>query len=565
MKVTDYIADVIERNQVKEVFVGNGGCIIHLLDSLNKRVKLVPCHNEQSAAIAAEAYARCTQGFGVAVATSGPGFVNLIQGIACAYYDSIPVLFLVGAPPMSQLKAGLTGPRQRGFQEMPVLNMVDNITKYAVMAHADTIHSCMETALYYMMSGRKGPALIQIPDNVQYAECNGAYSYKEPAKDNTFSTHSVDEWILAYSRAKRPMIVVGGGIRSDTSAVWNLNKLLEYTNIPFVSTWASQDLFREDTPSWLGSFGVSSNYPANIAIQKADLLLVLGCKLDTHQVGANHKTFAPEAEIYAVDIDMSELNKNDYEKFTKIKGDVSAVLDYINEYRLPKVNNAWSVECEVLKHRFPICKQEYFSEIYINPYVFMKQLSELTGIGDTIITDAGATLTWTMQGYITKVPQRVFSSFNHSPMGYAIPASIGAHYALRSQSNIICISGDGGLMMNLQELATIGLNRLPIKIFVLNNEGYGIIRQTQDTWMQGREVCAGPKSGLKFPHLRGIAEAFEIPHYCLAGNRSPDIINQVLQEEGPVFCEVLINPRQRIIPKLEFGKSIDKLSPEVEI
>lgn len=571
MKLSDYICDFLSEH-TRHIFSGNGGCVITLLDSIDRHPKLtnVPCQTEQGASISAEAYSR-VNGMGVALATSGPGMVNLMQGISCAHFDSIPVLYISGAPPLNHLKKDKKV-KQQGFQEMDVVEMVKPITKYAVLLKDPYKIKYELEKLYHMANeGNKGPVLLDIPDDLQRFEIEpeslGGYTPVNKSKYyGFFSDYIVNESIETVTelirKSERPVVIVGGGVKIGGVESETI-QFLKTLDIPFVTTWSTIDIFPEGTENLVGNFGISSNRYGNFTVQNSDLIISLGSRLDTHQTGSDPSKFAPNARKVCINIDDNELNKeNGMETDLKICCDLLTFYKKINGKKiiLNDLTN-WKNRIKGWKEKYPICLPEYYKRKYsVNPYVFMNELSKETKEGDTIITDAGATLTWTFQSYLIRKKQMLFSASNHSPMGYSLPASIGAY--LSNGGNVICITGDGGLCMNIQELETIVYNNLPIKIFLINNGGYGIIRQTQDTWMKGNYVGVDKNSGLGFPDIPKIANAYGIPVVTIDNHDNLNKkIREVLDLDSYVLCNINIKPNEQILPKLIFGKPIQDSSP----
>lgn len=566
MKLSDYVADFLAR-YTRHVFVGNGGCIIHVLHSIEKHKKLtnVPCENEQGAAIAAEAYSRVSGKLGVAVATSGPGMANLLQGIACAFFDSIPTLYISGAAPTSQLRMG-SRVRQMGFQEMEVVGIVQPVTKYAVLVTDPLrIRYELEKLVFLAYEGRPGPVLLDLPDDLQRAEIDPEKleGYKPRKQVFAVKEETLRRVTAMIAKARRPVVVAGGGIKL-AGAERHLRMFLKKTGLPVAPTWAAIDLFCEDTPDLIGDFGISAGRAGNFAVQNADLILSLGSRLDTHQTGGKPQTFAPRARKIMVDIDPHELSKdNGMTIDLPIHCDLRTFLESLNRQRITVADlKPWKARIAAWRTAYPICPEEnYRQKSKVDPYVFMNELSRLTGAGDIIITDTGCTLSWTMQGYKIRRRQMLFSAFNHSPMGYALPASIGAQFA-SPRKRVICLNGDGGLQMNIQELETIAYNRLPVKIFVINNRGYGMIKQTQDTWLDSCYVASDESSGLGFPDYQKLAWAYGIKAVEIDSHKKlKKKLKKVLAYKGPVLCDVQVKPCARIIPKLDFGRPIEDSSP----
>lgn len=567
MKLSDYVIEFLTK-YTKHVFVGNGGCVVHLLDSLakNNNIQCIPCENEQGAAIAAEAYTRVSKGMGVAIATSGPGMINLIQGITCAFFDSIPCLYISGESPTSQLR-GNRQVRQLGFQEMDVVNIVKPITKYAVLiTDHKKIKYELEKLIYIATNGRPGPVLLDLPDDIQRADItpSGLESFiPDEQREQKLNIKIINKTLDLIKNANKPIIIIGSGIKLGNAEEF-VKIFLKKTGIPFATTWATIDMFLDDEPNLIGNFGITAGRAGNFAIQNSDLIISFGSRLDTHQTGSKPVNFAPKAKKIAVDIDDAELNKNNGMNLDlKINCDLKIFLASLNPNSIEtKDLTQWKKKILEWKQKYPICPQEYyFQEDKVNPYVFMNELSKETKDGDIVITDAGATLTWTMQAYKIRSLQMLFSAFNHSPMGYALPAAIGAQYASKNK-RVICIIGDGGMQMNIQELETIVFNNLPIKIFLINNGEYGIIKQTQDTWLNSKYVASDPGSGLGFPDFYKIAKAYGIEVETINNHKELNaIIRKVLDYKGSILCDVKLKQGEKIIPKLEFGRPIEDLSP----
>src|SRR3989338_4467099 len=361
----------------------------------------------------------------------------------------------------------------------------------ALFLNPEDIRKELEKAFNYARSGRPGPVVLDIPDDVQSAQIDpeklaGFFPEEKYVRDG------LEEYVRRCAelieQAERPVLILGGGIklaRAQASA----RNLAETLKIPTALTWGLMDLLEDDHPLNIRDFGVAANRAGNFAVQNSDLIVAIGTRLDTHEAGSNFSTFARGAKKIVVDIDGGELEK--YEKMG-MKVDLLGnydVTDFMGELLKKKIGtrdlSKWTGKIKEWRNKYPICPASYFiHQDKVNPYVFMDALSKGSKEGDIVITDAGGNLTWTMQGFKVKKGQKLFSAFNHSPMGYSLPASIGAYFA--SRKPVTCIIGDGGIQMNIQELATIAKHNIPVKIFLINNNGYGIIQQTQDTWLQSR-------------------------------------------------------------------------------
>ena len=567
MKLTDYLSEFISKI-ADTVFVGQGGNIVHVLDSLGKRkdIKIIPSQNEQGAAIAADAYSRFDEKkIGVTATTSGPGMINLMQGIACSFFDSIPTIHFVGAVVTKQLRKNKKI-RQVGFQEMEVVEIVKPVTKYAVLLKdKNMIKYELEKMLYYAKEGRQGPVLMDLPDDLQRAEINpkNLKSFIPPKKVKKIFLFE-NKFLDLIKNSKRPLIIVGHGVNLSNTKK-ELYKFISKTGIPFSPSWATVDLFSSEDKMNAGTIGVAATRYGNFAVQNADLLISLGCRLNTQITGSNLKSFAPNAKKIVVDIDNNELKK-----VNGLKYDLKINLNLKDFFKtiIPKIKynknySEWISRFILWKLKYPVVQEEYYRQNKkCNPYVFFRSLSEQTGKNDVLIPDASANLIWAMQSFKIKA-QKVFTALNHSPMGYSMPATIGAYLAAKTK-NIICTIGDGSMQMNIQELATISHFNFPIKIFVINNNGYGLIKQTQDRWLNSRRVGVDSRSGLAMPNLIKIAKAYGIKTVEINNQKEMDKkLRGVLKSKFPILCDVIVDEDQRVIPKLEHGNEIHNLSPKL--
>lgn len=576
MKLSDYVAQFLVDQGVTVTFVLTGGCIIHIIDSVAKKqgINYLPVHHEQAGAMAADAYARITGKIGVAMATSGPGATNLLTGTCCSYYDSIPVVMITGQVPTSQLKRDSMS-RQIGFQETDVVSIFRSVTKYATLVDDPSrIRYELEKAFYLAKNGRPGPVLLDICDDVQRADI-------DPGTLNSFTPeleekrHSADllgdmyKIVKMINEAERPVFIFGGGVRS-ADAVQFVKPILKTYQLPFTLTWAAMDFLPHDDPLFVGGFGVTSGRPGNFAVQNADLIIAIGTRLDTHEAGSNLKNFAREARKIIVDIDSAEQEK--YQKkgmfvdllITEDAARVmSELIDVASALLKPRNRGQWLNWIQKWKQSYPICLEDYRKQSdKVNPYVFMEVLSELADDDAVVVTDCGSNLIWTMQGFRIKGERRIISAFNHSPMGYSLPASIGVAKASPGRQ-IICIIGDGGLQINIQELGTIARHNLGIKIFVLNNHSHGIIQGTQDNWLDGSHEASCPQEGgLPDCNVDAIAQAYGLQSESIdANDQLNSIIQRVLQTAGAVVCNVHQRSGAQIYPKLLYGRPIEDSDP----
>lgn len=573
MKLSDYVAQFLAEKNISDAFVLTGGCIVHIIDSIasNNKINYLPVQHEQAGAMAADAYSRISGGLSVALTTSGPGATNLLTGVCCSYYDSIPVLLITGQVPTSQLKRDSQS-RQIGFQETDVVSIFQSVTKYAkLIDNADDIRYELEKAVYLAQEGRPGPVLLDICDDVQRAEINPEElkSFTPPITKSKpkLSEKIMEETLKLLEKAKRPVLVFGGGVRS-AKAIEIARKLVTKHRFPYTLTWGALDFFPQDDELFVGGFGVTSGRPGNFAVQNSDLLITIGTRLDTHEVGSDIKTFGRGAKKIIVDIDPAEQEKYEIsgmEVDVLVTSDALNFLELISE-KLEDLSlndfSDWMGHIKKWKTNYPICTDECRDQsLFVNPYFFMESLSGAMEETAIIVTDCGSNLIWTMQGLAVRANQRIISAFNHSPMGYSLPASIGAALAA-PEKQIICLTGDGGLQINIQELATIYRHKLNIKIFVLNNHGHGIIQGTQDNWLGERHHAAHPEQGLPDPTFTDIAEAYGIPSRRIKSHLGLALeIEKNLNLNGPLLCNVDLLSGPQIAPKLLYGRPIEDSDP----
>lgn len=568
MKLSDYIIHFLADRGVKKIFVVTGGACAHIVDSIGQVSKIrdidyVCVQHEQAGAMAAEAYSRTTGVPGVAVATSGPGAVNLISGICCAYFDSIPALFLCGQVNISELK-GESGVRQIGFQETDIVGMVQSITKYAhLVTEPEKIRYHLEKAFFEAEHGRPGPVLLDIPMNVQHSDVNPETLEGFIPPDAAVTTPhdtltaQIREVITLLQQAERPVIIAGGGIKF-AKAKKEFREVVEMLSVPVATSWSALDLIGHDDPLCIGQYGVYGNRGTNFCVQNADVIIAIGSRLDTRQTGGQGQTFARGAKKVIVDIDANELFKERHIP-TRVKPDVAIhadAKDFLIALRaaLPGVQlqsfALWKAHCQEWIKKYPAVLPEWHQhQGSVNAYAFVKTLAEELAETDIIIPDEGGNLVWTMQAFEVKDGQQLFSAFAHSPMGYALPAAIGAAFGTDKQKRIICIDGDGGFQLNIQELQTIRNYDLPIKMFILNNRGMAIMKQFQEVYFEGRYEASG--RGYSWPNFARVAEAYGIPALTVYNHDDMRAkIQNALHMNGPVLCDVMVDPAQKLIPKL---------------
>ena len=571
--ISDAILDFLVSKGVNTVFLLTGGAIAFTVDAFSKRkdISYVCVQHEQAAAMMADAYARIKKNFAATMTTSGPGATNLITGIACSYFDSIGNIHITGQVNLSEQRGGMPGTkqsRQIGFQETDIVSIAKPITKKAVqLKSTDNILDVLDDLYKCSQTGRCGPVLLDLPMCMQR---NIVKRKKFKTNKNQYivksNTKSIKKIFKTINEAQRPIIVSGGGIRY-ANALEEFNKLIKKFNIPVVTTWSGIDTIDHKSPLYYGHIGVYGSRAANFCVQNADCIISLGTRLDTRIIGGKPGTFGRDAKILMVDIDKGELKKRrGLKPYMEIQEDCKEFLNRCRDnIRLFKKRdfNEWFHYCNLVKTKYPTVSKNFSKDKkYINPYLFSRELSNQLNNKDIIIPDDGGHLTWFMQSFELKIGQRVFSAFGNSPMGYSFPAAIGASIASRKK-RVICIDGDGSFQINMQELQTVVNEKLPIKIFIYNNNGYGIIKQFQALYLGGRYNASG--KGVSIPNYKKIARAYNIQYMSVSKDSSSNrIINKALTSKGACIVEVFIHPEQKIVPKLAFGNPIEDLEPQLD-
>lgn len=545
--------------------------MVHSIAS-QEGIDYICVQHEQAGAMAAESYSRITKNLGCAMATSGPGMTNLITGIGCAYFDSTPVLYITGQVNTNESKQG-RGVRQIGFQETDIVEMVKPITKFAIqITNPKDIRYLLEKAVYIAKSGRNGPVLIDIPMDVQRAEINPAKLKKFNPSEIKIDLDSqvqvnkkIQEAIEFLKKAERPVVIVGGGIRY-ADKTQEFETLANILKVPVVATWSGIDVLHHDHPLYIGQIGVYGSRAANFTVQNSDCILSIGSRLDTRITGGKPQTFARGAKKIIVDIDRAEIFKNrglepDIAICADVRNFIPEFLKKIKRDLWKQKYQSWLKIAKTWKNNYsPIDASLLKKKDWVNPYIFIDTLSKHLSNNAVVITDCGGNLTWTIQAFHVKKGQLLFSAMGNSPMAYSLPASIGASFAL-GKKEVICIIGDGGFQMNIQELQTIKHYKLPIKVFILNSRSYAIIKQFQEQYFNSNFYGTQPDTGYSVPDFVKIAQAYGLKSIQIKTNGQLNKINKVLAEKGPVICDVLVPPDAKLQPKLEFGRPIEDLSP----
>lgn len=572
IRVADYIAQKLVQHGIRHVFMVTGGGAMHLNDAFGRRkeLEIVCCHHEQTCAMAAEAYFRTTNRLAAVNVTTGPGGTNAITGVYGAYVDSMAMIVVSGQVKWETLVRSTNLPlRQLGDQEADIIKMVESVCKYAVLVKdAKTIRYHVERALHLAIHGRPGPVWLDVPINVQGSliEPDTLPAY-DPAEDAiTFETPDIDAAVHTtvgrLLAAKRPVIYAGTGIRLSGQYDRFLT-IAGRLGIPVVTAWNSNDLLPDQHPVYAGRPGSLGNRAGNFTVQNADVLLVLGCRLNIRLVSYNWENFAPRAHKIIVDVDAAELKKPTVKADSPIHADLADFLPRFDaattDWRPQPEHTAWLGWCQERVHRYPVVLPEYWAdEQNVNPYCFMDRLFRQLKEGEMVVCADGTACVTAFQAAVVRAGQRLFHNSGCAPMGYDLPAAIGVGVAHPELERVICLAGDGSVMMNLQELQTIIGLKLPVKLFVLNNRGYHSIRQTQRNFFADNIVGCGTDSGLSFPDFARLATAFGLPYYRVERHAEIErTVAATLAAPSAALCEIILDLRQPFAPKLSSRKLDD--------
>ena len=563
IRVADYIAQTLAQHGIRHVFLVTGGGAMHLNDAFGRcpGMQYVACHHEQGCSMAAEGYFRMSGRPAAVNVTTGPGGTNAITGVYGAWTDSLGMVVISGQVKYETLVASTDLPlRQLGDQEVDIVRIVEPITKYAQMVtDPQTVRYHVERALHLAVSGRPGPVWLDIPMNVQGAmvDADSLPGY-DPREDQivweTADLPAACRQVLDRLRqAKRPVIMPGTGIRLADCHPQFL-ELIERLGVPVATAFNAHDVLWNDHPLYVGRPGSVGDRAGNFAVQNSDFLLVLGCRLNIRQISYNWQAFAREAFIAMVDADAAELKKPTLQLDLPIHADLRDALPALLDIDYPGPTDAhreYLQWCQQRRERYPVVLDEYRrTEGKVNPYCFAEALFHQLDEGEIVVPGDGTAHVTTFQAAYLKPGQRLFSCSGAAPMGYDLPAAVGAAVA-SGAPRVICIAGDGSIQMNVQELQTIVTHRLPIKIFVYNNEGYHSIRQTQRNYFPDNIVGCGKESGLGFPDFRKLADAYGLGYHRVESHsQMADGIRATLDAPGPQICEVLLDLGQPFAPKL---------------
>lgn len=563
MKVAEYIAEFLVKNGVTDCFTVTGGGAMHLNDAFGHctGMRCTFNHHEQACAIAAEAYTRYSGRLAAVCVTSGPGGTNAITGVMGGWVDSVPMFVVSGQIKREtslwccpELKL-----RQLGDQEFNIVDVVSHMTKYAVMVTSPIeIAYHLEKALYLATENRGGPVWLDIPLDVQGAQIEpNDLIHFDPGTERPWKLPPIKEAVISdilekIRKADSPLIFAGTGIRFG-GAEKEFLRLVEKLKIPVIVDWHANDILEYDSPYFAGMPGTVGTRPGNFALQNCDLLLSLGSRHSLRTIGYNHFDFAKNAYKIIVDIDPNELAKPTVYPDMPVRADIKELLTKLSEhdYAASEKHGKWLAWCRALLEKYPVVLPSYHdSDRNINPYVFVDILFSKLNSDDKIVCGNGSACVITFQTAKVKNGQRLLTNAGSAPMGYGLPAALGVAVCDNAKRTV-CIDGDGSIMMNLQELATVSHNKLNIKIMLINNSGYLSIKQTQRNLFQAPPfVGTDDTSGVGFPDFRVLAQAFGLKYYCIETESEADgILDELLAEDGACVCEIKVDPEQNFAPK----------------
>ena len=564
VKIAEWIADYLVERGIKYNFTVPGGGAMHLNVAFGHKegLKNIFVQHEQAAAIAAEGYVRMYNEMPLVCCTTGPGGTNTLTGVLGAWLDSIPMFIISG-----QVRYATTarynniGVRAMGDQEYDITPCVAHMTKYAVMiTNPKMVKYHIDKALYLATTGRPGPVWLDIPLDIQggYIDTDSFVEFNPAEIEETLppkvSESVIDRVIELVNKAKRPVINAGNGIRI-AGAHPEFLQLVKKLDIPVVTGWDSIDLIADEDSCYVGRAGLMGDRAGNWAIQNSDLILSVGSRLGVRQVGYNVKNWAREAFVIMVDIDKEELRKPSIHVELPIQADAKDFLVKLNTALLNREvvqHTEWKSICQAWKRDYPVVRPEHYKDAeFANVYCFIKELSRRLPEGQTTVVGNGSACVVGSHGYVIKKDQRLIINSGAASMGYDLPAAIGACFA-EDRKEIICLSGDGSIQMNLQELQTIVFHNLPIKIFVINNQGYHSMRQTQgNLFPEFTTIGVGPEShDLSFPSMEKIAWAYGMPYVSIKSNKEMgSVLEKVLGMDGYCICEIFVDTKQKFEPK----------------
>lgn len=562
MQVSDYIVEFFINNNITDVFGYPGGMVTYLMDSFDKYSDKIHAHinyHEQASSFCACGYSQAGTVPGVAYATSGPGATNLVTGIANAFFDSIPCIFITGQVNTREAKNKLEV-RQKGFQETDIVNIVSSITKYATYINdPNMIKYELEKAYYICSNGRPGPVLLDIPidvfrSNIDINSVKTYYNLDEDKPSHNFIDIS-NVILKEIELAKKPVLLLGNGINiSKTKQL--IKRFINNIKIPVVTSMIAVDILDEKCDYNFGFIGAYGNRTANFILSQSDLIVSLGSRLDCRQTGSDLKIF-DKHKIIRVDVDENELSNKINNQELSFNVDLKKLIPVLNDissnHTLDKLE--WLNKCQTIKSKLKnIDDQEY--------NIIIKNISSVVPDNCVITTDVGQNQVWVSQSFKTKPNQTILFSGGHGAMGYSLPAAIGAYFATKQP--VICFTGDGGLQMNIQELQFIKRENIPIKIILINNKSLGMIRHFQEMYFNSNYTQTVSEKGYLSPSFKKISESYGIDYIKLDPEKDMDSIKSLLSNPSPYFIEVELNYNTYVFPKLSVGKQIYDQEPSLD-
>lgn len=563
IKLSDYVFKFIKEKEIGHVFMLPGGGAMHLVDSLgNSSIEYICCLHEQAASIAAEAYGQHTNDIGVVLTTSGPGATNAVTGVTAAWIDSTPMLVISGQAKREDL-IGDSGVRQIGSQEVQIIDIVKPITKYAVQVmEPEKIRYHMERAYYEATHGRPGPVWLSIPLDVQAAlvEEEELEGYCPLESTEVDSGAVAEEIVSLLKNAEKPLFLAGNGIKL-AGAEEEFYQLLHNLQVPVQTTWKTADMFGEEEMLYVGHPGGMGDRGANFILQEADVLIIIGSRLDSSITAFNEENFGKKAKKVIIDIDRNEINRMKLKQVTAsavcdAKAFIQKLAVRIGKEDFSKEKNRWDVwlnECHKLRNQYPVVTKEHENmEGAVSAYYFIEVLCNNLTQEDVIVPESsGAAGEITYQAFKVKKGQKMKNAAGLGSMGFGLPYSIGACLANHGKRTIL-INGDGAFQMNIQELQTLQRLKLPVKIFIWNNNGYASIRAMQRNNFNGCYVASGEESGLEMPEICKVAKAYGISTFQAKDNQEMlKVLPKVLAAEGPVLCELFLSPEETVSPRVK--------------
>lgn len=566
IKLSDYVFQFLESKGIRQAFMLPGGGAMHLDDSIGKSgIEYVCFLHEQGAAIAAEAYAQHTNTPGLVLVTSGPGATNAITGVTAGWIDSTPMFVISGQSKRADL-VGEKGVRQIGSQEVQIIPMVTPITKYAVqILEPNEIKYHLEKAYLEATTGRPGPVWLDIPLDVQAVMLDETKlkGYIPPVQEEADVKDAVNKTIELLKTAKKPLVLAGNGIKLS-GATELLYQFVNELKLPVETTWKTIDMFGEDEELYVGHPGIMGDRGANLILQDADFLLSIGCRLDTSVTAFNDRNFGKNAKKVIVDIDQNEIARMDMEKEASAACDAGVFLETLLEAIADEKDSLcnkdimthrdeWLIWCKEIRAKYPVITEDHKNaKNYVSAYYFIGELCKLLRNDDVIVPESsGGAGEITYQAFQLKKGQKMKNAAGLGSMGFGLPYAIGSCIA-NDRRRTILINGDGAFQLNIQELETLHRLKLPVKMFIWNNNGYASIRSMQRNNFAGHYVASDEGSGLTMPHISKVAEAYGFKTYRIRNNEELDrLLPEIMKDDTPMLCELMVLPEETVSPRVK--------------